>query len=409
MLTCAADFPLYLKALKIHLTSNFGAIGQSIISNTPIPIEIPEPKPDYDDPRINPRTNQPIANSRMYAQVDPTQEERDDITFDDSDLDLTEPAKLLFAKNMDAHKESKAAYKKEIEKYREIDDQLLNLLYSTQTLAIKEILSSNTLYPAFQTLAPDCIRRSTTYLDIMTNQFSKGNSKSNINEITKFLSLSQDSGETEAAWTNRLVDHFNRIEPILSPAPSVDILLRMLLCMVLIKGTDRRQYSNMRAIEVFVDKYPDLVDSLQHFEELRTGILSRVDGDLNQRDDTISAQGSAFPAVIESPSALAASASPPATDKKSRSPRPPTSNKGIQLPGRTDHCTYCLTTFSKYHYHEVAKCRFKRLGITSASAHLATSPSPPPPTPSLNPTADEQMRSYLASLGYVITDVNDEA
>lgn len=189
-LTCAADFPLYLKALRTHLTSNFGAIGQSIISNTPIPIEIPEPKPDYDDPRINPRTKQPIANSRMYAQVEPTQEQRDDINFEDSDLELTESAALLFAKNMDAHKESKAACKKEVERYREIDDQLLNLLYSTQTPAIKEILSSNTLYPAFQALASDCICRSATYLDIMTNQFSKGNSKSNINEITKFLSLS---------------------------------------------------------------------------------------------------------------------------------------------------------------------------------------------------------------------------
>ena len=138
MLTCAADYPLYFKALRIHLTSNFGAIGQSIITNTPIPIELPEPRPDYDDPRINSRTKLPIVNSRMYAQVNPTQEQRDDPGFDDSDLDLTESAKILFAKNMDAHKESKAEIKKEIEKFREIDDQLLNLLYSTQTLAVKQ-------------------------------------------------------------------------------------------------------------------------------------------------------------------------------------------------------------------------------------------------------------------------------
>jgi hypothetical protein len=207
----------------------------------------------------------------------------------------------------------------------------------------------------------------------------------------------------EAAWTNRLVEHFNRIEPILilSPAPSVPVLLRMLLCMVLIKGTDRRQYSNMRrAIEVFVDKYPALLDSLQHFEELRTGILSRVGGDLNQKNDSISAQGSAFPATIDCISALAASTFPPtASDKKPRSPRP-TGSSSTPKGTRTDHCTYCPTTFSKYHYHKVADCRFKKQGITATSAHLAT-PSSIPPTP-------EQMRTYLASMGYVITPDDDE-
>ena len=68
---------------------------------------------------------------------------------------------------MEAHKESKAAIKKEVEKFRYLDDQLLNLLYSTQTPAIKEILNSSTLYPAFSALAPDCIRRSEHYLNLM--------------------------------------------------------------------------------------------------------------------------------------------------------------------------------------------------------------------------------------------------
>ena len=265
------------------MRSNFGAIGQSFIKGTPVPLEIFRSEPDYDDLRINPRTKQPIVGSRMYAQVDPTQEQRDDPGFDDADLDLTEAAKLLFSKHYDAHTESKASYKKELKELRELDDQLLNLLYSTQTLAVKEILSSNKRYPAFEALPSNCITRAETYLDIMNDQFSKGNSKSNINEITKFLFLTQEPNESEAAWTNRLVEHFNRVEPILSPATSVDVLLRMLLCMVLIKGTDRHKYSNMRAIEVFIDKYPDLLESLQHFEELRTGIQSRVNGDLNQK------------------------------------------------------------------------------------------------------------------------------
>ena len=398
MLTSAADFPLYLKEVKILLRSNFGAIGQSFIKGTPVPLEIFRSEPDYDDLRINPRTKQPIVGSRMYAQVDPTQEQRDDPGFDDADLDLTDAAKLLFSKHYDAHTESKASYKKELKEFRELDDQLLNLLYSTQTLAVKEILSSNKRYPAFEALPSTCITRAETYLDIMNDQFSKGNSKSNINEITKFLFLTQEPNETEAAWTNRLVEHFNRVEPILSPATSVDVLLRMLLCMVLIKGTDRHKYSNMRAIEVFIDKYPDLLESLQHFEELRTGILSRVNGDLNQKDDPVSAQASAFPATIENqPSALlSATTTPPVSDKK---PKPPkgTFVKGAQRVGRTDHCTYCLTQFSKYHYHKLQDCNFKQKGITATSANIAAT------TPIIAPT-DEQLRTYLASLGLIISE-----
>ena len=91
-LSSAADFPLYLKEVKILLRSNFGAIGQSFIKGTPVPLEIFRSEPDYDDLRINPRTKQPIVGSRMYAQVDPTQEQRDDPSFDDADLDLTEAA-----------------------------------------------------------------------------------------------------------------------------------------------------------------------------------------------------------------------------------------------------------------------------------------------------------------------------
>ena len=398
MLTSAADYPLYLKEVKILLRSNFGAIGQSIIKNTPVPLEILQPQPTYDDLRINARTKQPIVGSRMYAQVTKTQAQIDDANFDDADLDLTEAAKLLFSKHNDAHIDSKAACKKELKEFRELDDQLLNLLYSTQTLAIKEILSSNKKYPAFDALSSNCITRSETYLAIMNDQFSKGNSKSNINEITKFLFLTQEPNETEAAWTNRLVEHFNRVEPILSPATSVEVLLRMLLCMVLIKGTDRHKYSNMRAIEVFIDKYPDLLDSLQHFEELRTGILSRVNGDLNQKDDPVSAQSSAFLATIENPSsALLTAITPPAADRKSKPPKGPPFIKGAQRAGRTDHCTYCLAQFSKYHYHKLQDCNFKQRGITATSANIAAT------TPIIPPT-DEQVRSYLASLGLIITD-----
>jgi hypothetical protein len=312
LLTGAVDYPIYLKELKILLRTNFGAIGQSILNKIPVDLVLPGPAPQYDDPPINPRSNQPIYGSRMYTQVEPTEEENNDPLFDDSDLDLTQPSKDLLAKHTEAYLDRVAFSNKKIEKYREIDDSLLNLLYSTQTAAVKEILNSNTLTAAFIALPPYTINRSEKYLEILSNQFSKGNSRANINEITKFLSLTQDLDETEAAWTNRAYEHYNRVESILSPATSVEILLKMLLCMVIIKGTSRHKHSNMRAIiEIHVQKYPDLLDSLQHLEELRTGILAGVDSDLNSTDDPISSQSSAFKADLESPVALAAATTSP--------------------------------------------------------------------------------------------------
>ena len=183
----------------------------------------------------------------MHTQVPHTQDENDDPGFDDSDLDLTQSSKDLLAQHTEAYLDRVASSNKKIEKYGEIDESLLNLLYSTQSAAVKDILNSNTLTAAFITLPPFSINRSEKYLDILSNQFSKGNSRANINEITKFFSLIQDLDETEAAWTNRAYEHYNRVEPILSPATSVKILLKMLFCMVIIKGTSHRTFVPLRS------------------------------------------------------------------------------------------------------------------------------------------------------------------
>ena len=291
----------------------------------------------------------------MYTQVSPTQEENDDPGFDDSDLDFTQSSKDILAQHTEDYLNRVAFSNKRIKTYREIDDSLLNLLYSIQTAAVEEILNSNALTAAFITLPPSSINRSEKYLDILSYQFSTGNSRANINEITKFLSLTQDLDKTEAAWTNRAYEHYNRVEPILSPASSVEILLKMLLCIVIIKRTSRRKHSNMRVIEIHVQKYPDLLDSFQHLEEIRTGILAGVNSDLNNTDDPISSQSSAFKANLEPPVALAAATIPPPQPPQLKQPRTPKDLlKGTQKAGRrTDHCTYCLlTSFFKYFYQK---------------------------------------------------------
>jgi hypothetical protein len=69
----------------------------------------------------------------MYTQVTPTEEENNDPLFDVSDLDLTQSSKDLLAKHTQAYLDRVAFFNKKIEKYREIDDSLLNL----QTAVVK--------------------------------------------------------------------------------------------------------------------------------------------------------------------------------------------------------------------------------------------------------------------------------
>jgi hypothetical protein len=156
----------------------------------------------------------------------------------------------------------------------------------------------------------------------------------------------------------------------------------------------------MRAIEIHVQKYPDLLDSIQHLEELRTGILAGVDSDLNNTGDPISSQSSAFKAALKSPVALAAATTPPPPPpKQPRTPKDPL--KGTQKAGRTDHCTYCLTTFSKYFYHKTQDCTLKKRGITATtphSANLATTAALP---------SEEQVKAYFASLGLILSTSSD--
>ena len=238
------DYPIYLKELKILLRTNF---GHKAFSTKLLLISHSQEKHHTTMILVVLILTATSAGSRMHTQVPHTQDENDDPGFDDSDLDLTQSSKDLLAQHTEAYLDRVASSNKKIEKYGEIDESLLNLLYSTQSAAVKEILNSNTLTAAFITLPPFSINRSEKYLDILSNQFSKGNSRANINEITKFFSLIQDLDETEAAWTNRAYEHYNRVEPILSPATSVKILLKMLFCMVIIKGTSHRTFVPLRS------------------------------------------------------------------------------------------------------------------------------------------------------------------
>lgn len=397
MLTGAADYPIYMTKLRNHLKSNFGKTGQNILKSTMnVTLRNPGPRPHYNDPRLHPDTNAPIPGTRMYEQEAPTPDQAADLNFDHKTLALTKAASADLRTDRDNHSKELQIYETKLAKYRAEDDQLLNLLTSTQSFGVIEALKSNALTPPFDALPDDCICRSQHYLTIMDNQYSKGNSTQTVNEITKFLLLQQEPGESMAAWTNRGEDQFARIKPILSAARTVEQLLCMIQCMVYIKGTDRRIHCNLRAIEIHVQTYPAIINSLAHYEDLRASLLAGVDNDLSQLDEPISAQSSAFTGSVTPPSALAATTIPP-NPKGPKSK--PTFISGAQRAGRTDHCTYCLAQFTKYYYHKVADCNLKKQGITAATKTIK------PPTANLattTPPTEAEIASYLAATGYSV-------
>ena len=399
MLTGAADYPIYMTKLRNHLKTNFGKTGQNILKSTmSITLSNPGDRPHYNDPRLHPDTNEPIPGTRMYEQEQPTDEQAADPTFDPKTLALTKAAAADLRADRDNHSKELQIYETKLAKYRAEDDQLLNFLTSTQSFGVIEALKSNALTPPFDNLPDDCVCRSQHYLNIMDNQYSKGNSTQTVNEITKFLLLQQEPGESMAAWTNRGEEQFARIKPILSAATTVEQLLCMLQCMVYIKGTDRRIHCNLRAIEIHVQTYPAILHSLAHYEDLRASLLAGVDNDLSQLDEPISAQSSAFSASVSPPpSALAATTIPP--NQKSAKPKSAFIS-GAQRAGRTDHCTYCLAQFTKYYYHKVADCNLKKQGITATTKTIK--PTTTANLATTTPPTEAEIASYLAANGWVV-------
>lgn len=406
----SANIAFYTKAIQDHLTSNYGTIGQNILHLTTTTLTPPGQKPSYMDPRLHPITQAPIPLSRKYAQIAKTAAQDADATFDDLTLPLTAASEQKLDNDITTWQKTSSKFDSDLDKFRKLDDELLNFLRAHNSLAVTQILEANALMPAFKLLPVTCITRSQEYLAIIEDQFSKGNSTVVIHELTKFLNLTQGpvAQEPTAAYFNRLTNQFLRIHPLLSTATTVEELLQMLLCMVCIKGLNRSHPPTLRALLEHLQKFP--ATSLSHFPELRASTLAAQYSDISTLDveaDAVAEQSSAFISVPHLK---------PATTSTIQAPTPTPKTKGLQHLGRTDHCAYCLATFRKYFYHSESDCNFKKRGITpttprmktlpsrSLAARIAALESPLVPTtiaPSQQQTLTaDQIVTYLASHGW---------
>lgn len=146
----SANIAGYMKALHDHLTSNYGVIGQNILHSTVTALVPPGPCPDYNDERPHPLTKVPIPGSRKYAQVGKTPAQIADLTFDDNTLPLTAAGEQKLDHDTTTWQKSVTKYDTDLEKYRTLDDNLLNFLRAHNCLSVTQILEANALMPAFR-------------------------------------------------------------------------------------------------------------------------------------------------------------------------------------------------------------------------------------------------------------------
>ena len=405
ILTGPTTAALFLKKTRELLLSSYGEIGQNILNSTTTTLVDPGPCPHYNDPRLHPITGAPIPNTRKYARTTKTAAQTADPTFDDDTLPLTEAGEAKFNQDLKTWNINNDRYHRRLDKLRDIDDDLLTLLRDHISLDALEVIRSNPLHPAYLALPRTCITRSDHYLKIIDSQFSHGNATVSVTELTKYLMLIQGPSLSDpaAAFFNRLSEHYDRIIPLLDHATTLTQLKSMLHCMVAIKGLNKSHPPTLRALEIHVQNFPGNT-ALDHFAELRTAVLAAQDSDLaNLNVEHSPEQTSAYQASVAPP------AIPPGPTPK------PAGTKGQQIPGRTDHCTYCLRHFKKYWYHLDRNCNFKKSGITKLDgtkpptrpnltaklaeldAKIAAIPSAPTEP---NKMTHDQVLAFLATQGF---------
>mmetsp|Transcript_7117 Transcript_7117/g.10085 ORF Transcript_7117/g.10085 Transcript_7117/m.10085 type:complete len:436 (-) Transcript_7117:79-1386(-) len=397
--TTTREFPIlmgssnigaFTRAINDRLSSHYGNVGQHILNKSVHELYPPGPKPHYSDLRLHPTTSQPILNSRRYERIPATAEELATANFDPLTLPLTPESNAILYHDIDHWRKSSDTYNKEIKEQRALDDQLLNFIYDHTTTDAHEIISANALIPAFRQLPTTCITPSDQYLKIIASQFAHGNSTVSINELTKFLTLTQGPVQTDptAAFFNRLNEQYERVLPLLDHATDLAALKAMLLCMVAIKGVNKTHPPSLRALEIHLQTYPGNT-SLAHYDAFRTAVLASQDSDIfsTALSDPISEQSSAFTALPFITPLV-----------PTQPPVKSASIPGQQRPGRTDHCGYCYRTFAKYHYHKESACNMKKQGITASSPRRQ--PRPAPSAVSANSTTVAVVPSHPRQLSH---------
>jgi hypothetical protein len=253
-LTGASNFSSFHKAVKQHCSSNHGKSGQEIISATIIALihQHPGPAPHYNDPRLHPRLNTPIPETRKYPQVPPTRTQSADQNFDTETLELTPEGKADYKFDYTTHAKTLELHMNEIEKRQTHDTQLLNILLQHCSSTVKDSIKTNSKFSDFEvhSTSDTYYHRGMEYLAILTDQYSKGNSITTVTEVSKFLDITQapDREDSTDLFFVRVADQLQRIRPLIESTVHTGFVdINRLYSMVMFKGLDKTRHANLRA------------------------------------------------------------------------------------------------------------------------------------------------------------------
>ena len=384
----------WLREVYIYADTNHGKVGQDISHkrNTPLlnpdpgTLTPPLPTPDYFSPRIHPRTLQPMINTRLYdrrqltteeeallkAAMDANDEEAGLLIFDLDTIELTPDAQSQLLRDLDNHRRitdkqiqihtaASLAYNTEFDGRKKQDDAFLNIISSTLHKVVKDTVKSNPLYTAHSIL--QSYARTQSYINIILEQYGIGNATSTVSEISKFFSMSQTKPTSTGEFYTHVADHWARVRPLLESKEHLGYCkLDTFYSLVLIKGLDKHQGANRRALELHVDKYAK--DVLNHPTELIQAVLAMQTSDLATISDTLDSEASAF---------LSATKTHASTSKKTSNLKPPPRVRhdgtvdGSKIASRDDHCSNCFKLVNLYYYHKLENCKRKpKIGAHSA-------------------------------------------
>jgi hypothetical protein len=280
--------------------------------------------------------------------------------FDMDDVELSPDATRQFERDTEQYFKSLSNSATELDTRKAQDDAFTNVLLSTISKLVKDSIQSNPLMAAHAVLPSDNCERTKSYLTILSNQYSKGNSTTTVAEISKFFSLQQTYPDISAVFLGQVADQLARVRPLIESTDHPGhVSIDKLLSLVIIKGLDKKQAPNLRALEIHVQTHDENV--LDVPGELIHNIIAMQISDLanlTDHDPEVSAfVSSSLPSQVKKPSKQKPTPPTNAREKgaTTTTPRP----AGAKIPSRDDHCTNCLTLIDKYFYHPTTSCNRK--------------------------------------------------
>lgn len=357
ILVGSSNWATFVRDTKNYFSTNCGQIGSDIANNVDTVFEEAGPRPDYNDPRIHPGTGDVIPNSRKYHQREMTQAEEADNDFDEETLELTAASEKKLDQDI-SHWQAKATRcEQKHALLKKNDDEALNYVLQHMSSLCKETVKTHPSMPEFKALPFSCVTRTGDYLHILEQQYSRGNSTTIINEVTKLFDTTELPTDTPATFINKVQEQLQSVMPLIESADHPGhVEINKLFAMVLIKGFSRLNAATVNALRIHMQTYPGAT-SLDHSEELITEVLAMQDSDLA----TLGITQTILPSSDEETSAF--SAAPPA----SKAPF------GAHQPGKT-HCTNCFGLTNKYFYGHTAK-ECSRVHTAKTNNSAATKPA----------------------------------